>query len=1242
MPKVDFVLNGKKVEVEAGSTILEAAQQNGVEIPTLCHDPRLKPYGACRMCLVEVDGAHGPVPACATPVTKGMLVTSETDSLVTLRRMCLELLISDHYSDCIGPCQLACPAGVDVQGFIALIADGHYKEAAKLIRKSIPLPAVIGRVCPRFCEQKCRRNLVDEPVAINALKRFVADYDLAHEPCLPEVKPTNGHKVAIIGSGPAGLSAAYYLALEGYEVTIFEANPDLGGMLRYGIPEYRLPKEILDKEITIILNLCAQVHCGVSLGRDFTIESLKRDGYEAVFIALGAQASQKMRVEGEELGGVLYGIKFLRDVVCHGEISLGDRVAVIGGGNTAMDSARTALRSGAKEVTIVYRRSREEMPASDEEIEQAEQEGIQFRFLAAPTRLIGNNGRVASIECVEMVLGEPDSSGRRRPIPIKDSEFEMGVDSVIAAIGQTLDPSSFSKDSEVELGSRGYFRIDEETMQTSIEGVFAGGDCTSGPATVVQALAAGRRAAISINQYLTGQPVASPPELFNCTKGELSQVDINEYIDKEKIPRTEMPALAPGERKNNFKEIELGFTEEMAREEAKRCLSCGCQAAFDCKLRELATKYGIKGDRFGGENHRYPICDEHPYIVKDPNKCILCGRCVRICAEVQGIGAWSFVHRGFSTLIQPPLGLPLQATLCESCGQCVSTCPTGALVSKTYLPKPGPWQLETVSSICPRCGIGCSLELKVVANKVVEVTSPIGNTVSDGNLCQKGAYDYVRFIHSSERLRAPLVRQNGRLVETSWEETLAVASEGLKRIRDQYGGHSLAVLASQELSNEENYLAQKLARVALDTNNISSTIPSISKMALARSFGKNASTCSFSDILTSDLILVFGCDIAAEYPVIASKIRKAIDQGSKLVIINPQATRLDPVANVTFRVNPRMTQDLLQTMLNYIFRYNLIDRDFVTQRTIGFENLQREMKQYPLEKVAEEFWVKPAKVIDLIHLYVRAKNPVIIVNADTITPSKLTLLNNLALVTGNIGRQDAGIIALCSYGNSQGQIDMGVSPDRLPGQQSISELATKRKFATLWQKPLPEEKGKDLFGITEAIKSGELKGLLILSNGDELPDNLSLDRHAFVVVLTPLLTDVFSQADVILPRASFAESGGTVTNCERRVQRLCQAIPALAGKQNWVILSELASSLGYPMYYSSTADIFAEINSSADIFGGLKYEEIPAGGIQWPIRDNGKVGRSTLYGDKFDFEDGLARLRLPETVDFGALLTNLV
>ena len=1216
MSKIVFTLDGKRVEAEVGSTILEAAEQNGVEIPTLCHDPRLKPYAACRICLVEVEGARGPMPACATPLTEGMVVKTKTDDLIKIRRMGLELLLSDHYGDCIAPCKLACPAGIDIQGYIGLIANGQYQEALALIKKSNPLPLVCGRVCPRFCEAKCRRNLVDEPVAINALKRFVADYDQNNGGgYAPELKPSTGHKVAIVGGGPAGLSAAYYLALEGHEVTIFEANPQLGGMLRYGIPEYRLPKAVLDREIATIAGLCSQVNCNVSLGKDFTIESLKDDGYEAIFITLGAQASQRMRVEGEDLPGVLSGIGFLRDVALGKKVSLGDKAAVIGGGNTAIDAARTALRLGAREVTIIYRRSRDEMPANDEEIEQAEQEGMKLHFLAAPARLRAQNGRVDSMECIKMALGEPDSSGRRRPEPVAGSEFIMEVDTVIAAIGQTLDVSSIPQDGQIELNRRGYISADEETMETSLGGVFAGGDCISGPATVVEAVAAGRRAAISINQHLNGQPIALAEKPYNCSKGELGEIDASEYADIVRLPRTKMPVLAPAEWKRSFNEIELGFTEEMAKAEAERCLSCGCQEVFECKLRRLATEYKVNDNHYAGRKRHLPIRkDEHPYILRDSNKCILCGRCVRICNEVQGIGALGFTSRGFDTVIEPALGMPLAETSCESCGQCISTCPTGALTPKIRLPKSGPWELEAVPTVCPYCGIGCNIELNVVGDKIVKVTSPVNSLVNNGNLCQKGAINPCS-IHDLKRLKRPLIKRNGELVEASWDEAIALAGKGLRQIGERSGGDRLAVLSSPQLTNEENYLVQKLARAALGTNNIGSLATLVVNESMMESFGKNASTCSYSDILTSDLIIVFGCDIAEDYPIIALKVREAVAKGSKLAIINPRATRLDSLAKVNLKVNPRTTLPLLRAMLNYITTYDLVDRDFVQSRTAGFEDFAREARKYPLEEIADALWVKPSKIIEAIHLYIRAQRPVIIVNADTVTPDELTLINDLALITGNVGRDGAGIITLRTSGNAQGLIDMGVGPGCLPGQHPLTDIAVRQKFEDAWHRTLPLEEGKDAIGIIKGVEEGDIQGILVVGI-----DTISGIGNAIfeVPIFSVLVHTVFPETppypDVVLPGVTFAESEGTFTNCERRIQRLHRAIPPFSGKENWEIISLLASAMDYSMDYPSVLSISAEIADLAPIFKAGIY------GRQWPFLEDGR----------FRSKDGLAQLRLAE------------
>ena len=696
MPKVAFTLNGRKVEVEAGTTILEAAEQQGIKVPTLCHDSRLKPTAACRLCLVEVEKARGPMPACATPVTEDMVVRTTSDDLSSMRRMALELLLSDHYGDCTAPCKLTCPAGIDIQGYIALIANGNYREALALIKDSNPLPLVCGRVCPRFCETKCRRNRVDEPVAINSLKRFVADYDMNSEnPYLPEPKPATGRRVAIIGGGPAGLTAAYYLGLEGHTITILEASPDLGGMLRYGIPEYRLPKAVLDKEIVTITRLCHKVRCNVSLGIDFTIESLKKEGYEAIFIALGAQANQKMRIEGEDLPGVISGIEFLRDVTLGKKVALGDKVAVIGGGNTAMDVARTALRLGVAEVNVVYRRSKVEMPANAEEIEQAEEEGVRFQFLTAPLKAGARDGKVASMECIKMALGEPDSSGRRRPEPISGSEFTMEVDNIIAAIGQALDNPNLDQDSQIELTKRNYISVNEETMAASVAGVFSGGDCTSGPATAVEAIGAGRRAAQSINKYLSGRPVVPDVKPYNCSKGEMDDIDPADFADVERIARTKQAILDPEERKKSFTEMEFALSEEMALKEAARCLGCGCQAAVDCKLRELATEYQVNDAHYAGAKRHLPINEnEHPLIYRDQNKCILCGRCIRICNEIEGLSVFGFVERGFETRVEPTLGMPLSETSCDSCGLCVSTCPTGALTGKAPQPDTEPQEQE--------------------------------------------------------------------------------------------------------------------------------------------------------------------------------------------------------------------------------------------------------------------------------------------------------------------------------------------------------------------------------------------------------------------------------------------------------------------------------------------------------------------------------------------------------------------
>lgn len=475
------------------------------------------------------------------------------------------------------PCKIACPAHISVQGYVALIAAGKYKEALDLIREENPFPAVCGRICTHPCETKCTRGQVDEPVSICQLKRFVADEMM---PLGSDTPPTRmeskNRKVAIVGSGPGGLTAAYYLALWGYQSTVFEALPVAGGMLAVGIPSYRLPKDVLNSEIDFIKSVGVEVRTSTPIGDSLTLDDLKTQGYEAVFIAAGAHKNNPMDVDGEDLEGVVPAVGFLRDVNLGKSVSVGDRVAVIGGGNVAMDAARAALRLGATEVSIVYRRSRQEMPAADEEIEEAEEEGIALRYLAAPIRIIGEGGKVAALECVKMELTEPDESGRRKPVMVKGSEFRLDVDMVIPAIGQSPGLSFLGTSGGIEMVRGFTIKADDMTLETTSPGVFAGGDVVLGPATVIQAIAQGKEAAISIDRYLCGRDLRAGRERdFQEVKVPLEGI--------EKRARAKTPKVSPEERKRNFREVVLEFDEEAARAEAERCLICGlCSECYQC------------------------------------------------------------------------------------------------------------------------------------------------------------------------------------------------------------------------------------------------------------------------------------------------------------------------------------------------------------------------------------------------------------------------------------------------------------------------------------------------------------------------------------------------------------------------------------------------------------------------------------------------------------------------------------
>lgn len=512
------------------------------------------------------------------------------------------------------PCQAACPLHMGIREYVDLIAQGKIMEALKVIREDNPFPSICAHVCTHPCEDRCRRGMVDKPVAIRALKRFAVEFggDRAVE---VEAETRRRERVAIVGSGPAGMACAYYLRRLGYPVTIFEAHSEPGGMLRVGIPAYRLPREILEREFERLIRMGVELRLST---RVVSLELLFEMGYEAVFVTIGAHQGLRLGIEGEEGPGVVDGATFLREVNLGLRPSLGQRVGVVGGGNVAIDAARTALRLGAKEVTVLYRRGPEEMPASESEVIQAKEEGVKFEYLVAPVRIERDGGRLRVI-CVRMKLGEPDSSGRGRPVPVPGSEFPMDLDALIVAIGQA---PQLPEDFRLRIGKGATIQVDPVSLATNRPGVFAGGDAVTGPATVVEALAVGKRGAFRIDDYLNRR-YPSPEREQRPVVGDLSPETIAMI---RKISRVDPPSLPPEVRVKEFVPVEMGYSWDEAVREARRCLKCGAGAEILSRDRCATCLTCLRVCPYG-----VPRLSGNGEVEIPPDQCQACGICVAQC-----------------------------------------------------------------------------------------------------------------------------------------------------------------------------------------------------------------------------------------------------------------------------------------------------------------------------------------------------------------------------------------------------------------------------------------------------------------------------------------------------------------------------------------------------------------------------------------------------------------------------------
>jgi formate dehydrogenase major subunit len=1001
MKKFRLNIDGKEVYAVPGQTILEVAKENDIFIPTLCFDERTEIYGSCGICVCEVEGNPKLVKACATEIAPNMVIKTNTERVFESRKTNLELLLSNHVGDCRPPCVLACPAQTDCQGYVGLIANGEFDAAIELIKSKIPLPGAIGRVCPHPCEDNCRRKLIDGndgAISIQWLKRFAADQDMfGEDPFMPDIAPATGKSVAIIGGGPLGLSAAYFLRQQGHDITIFEAMPKLGGMLRYGIPEYRLPKEVLDEEIFLIEKMGVEMVTNTKVGVDILFDTIRED-YDAVLLGIGAWVSTGVGCKGEDADGVIGGIDFLRKVVRNEEIKLGNNVAIVGGGNTAMDACRTAVRLGAEKVYNIYRRTKDEMPADQIEIVEADEEGVIFKNLTNPIEIVTDeNGRAKQVILQVMELGEPDASGRRAPKPVEGKTETLDIDTVILAIGQAVDPIGFDN---VDKTRKNGIAYDNDTFMTSIPGVFAGGDCGNDKISIaIEAIADARKASEIIDAYLNGEEVKYEKPFVV----ERDDIDEKTFEDRERICRPEMEQLEADERKDNFAEVVFGYDEEQAIADASRCLECGCHDYFECKLIDFANEYNVHPERFAGDKNDIEFEDNHPFILRDPNKCILCGLCVRVCDEVMGVGALGLVHRGFDTVVKPTLEKPLIESGCVSCGQCVSVCPTGALQERVTLTKAVPLETECTETTCSFCSVGCTLELETYGDLLVKANPVKEGIVNEGLACGKGKWGFDCSM-LEDKLVEPMIKDSEGFRETDYHEAMVLVAKKAQSIAARYGKDAVAVAISDRYTNEEAFAIKKMAMSigarTLCFNNRASGIAPV--------LGHDASPNTINELLSTDVILVTGFSTVAN-PVIQLKIKQAAKNGAKVILVNPVGfeQHFDFATKVVYTENSASVLKELAKALLDMGKASKVE---------GFDEFAASLKDVKVGSEAAE----------IAEMYTKAKKAMIVFQQNLVTTEAATLIADIALLSGHIGTPRDGILQVKAKNNSQGIVDLGI------------------------------------------------------------------------------------------------------------------------------------------------------------------------------------------------------------------------
>ena len=682
-------VNGRDLSAREGETVLEVARREGIDIPALCHQEGMAAWGACRLCLVEVEGTDKLQAACTTWVADGMKVATDTPRVRARRESYLKMYLSDHNAYCEAPCTHACPTHVDIPAYMAALASGDAAGAAAIVREELPFPGILGRVCPRYCEPVCRRGDVDEPIAICALHRAAADHSETRLiPGMP-----SGRRVAVVGAGPAGLAAAWFLTERGHEVTIYDTNPEPGGSLRYSIPEFRLPAKVVEKELAPLWEAGVRFVGEAELGYEVDTDGLLDAGFHAVVLGMGRWEEPKHVLPGDD--AALKGLDLLKRVRDGRAVKFTQKVAVIGDGLTALDVARTARRKGAREVVVISPNQSEDIPAGARDLAAALDEGVKFEFGALAKRVKAKAGKAQGVDCVRVV------SEHGRTKEVRGSRFEVAATTVVMATGYA---PRLGDSAEYIAVSDARLQAHPATGRTADAGVFAAGDAVARSQSVIHAVASGKRTALAIDAWLRGADLeelearltlhSSLPYLEQLkAEDELDDLDLR-LAERDPVwlkmgatadpgARATMPRVGRLKRLSATDiEVEKGYSLAAARAEAMRCLQCECPSLGRCELQRLGVEHGITGNDLvvkGALVRQVEAQYEHPFIRRDMSRCIACGRCVRVCRDVAGPACYDFTGRGFMMNVNTPYGEALQLSDCISCGRCVTTCPTGAL-----------------------------------------------------------------------------------------------------------------------------------------------------------------------------------------------------------------------------------------------------------------------------------------------------------------------------------------------------------------------------------------------------------------------------------------------------------------------------------------------------------------------------------------------------------------------------------